>query len=254
MKDYRFFIKEYLENRPDFFSFIRPQEALLFYTHIKMMKGPILDYGCGDGFFAHTIFPKKTIDEGLDLESSRIKEAKKLDCYKNLQTYSGTTIPFEDNHFGTIISNCVFEHIPHIKNAVKEMHRVLKKDGLLMTSVMCSTWNENLLGGSLFGKKYINWFNGVQHHDSLLLKEQWRKLFKTTGYEIVEESDYLYKNASQKTEIYHYLSLFSLITYTLFKKWKLIAFVSNKKIEEIEKLIIEDKNNPSACFFVLRKG
>ena len=253
MKNRRYFIQKYLENRPAFFSFIRPQEAIIFYGRRKKMKSPILDYGCGDGFFASIIFEKKFIDVGLDLPSSRIGEAKKLGFYGSLITYTGNTIPFNKNHFGTIISNCVFEHILNIKRSLQEMHQVLKNDGLLMTSVMCSSWNDNLRGGKIFGKKYIDWFNKIQHNDSLLSKEEWANLFKKCGYKIIESIDYLYEEAAQKTEIYHFLSFFSLITYVLFKRWKLSSFVSKKKIEKIEKLITKDTKNPSACFFILKK-
>jgi len=253
MKDFTFFIKSYLKERPFFYSFIRPQEALLFYERIGKMKGPILDFGCGDGFFASTIFKKKFIDVGLDVATSRMKESLQTNMYKQLKEYEGVTIPFEPNTFGTIISNCVFEHVPHIKKSVQEMRRVLKKNGLLMTTVMCSSWSGNLLGGKFFGKRYIDWFNGVQHHDSLFSKDEWTKLFITCGYEIVEHVDYLFEKASQKTEVHHFLSLFSLFTYKLFKKWTLFPVAHPKKIQEIEQLMKEDIKNPSACFFVLKK-
>lgn len=252
MKNYSYFIKKYLENRPPFFSFIRPQEAVLFYKHIKMMKGPILDFGCGDGFFAGIIFRKKFIDVGLDLPSSRIKEAQKLNLYKSLVTYTGNTIPFKKNHFGTIISNCVFEHVPAIEKSVNEMHRVLKKNGLLMTTVMCSSWSNNLLGGKILGKRYINWFNRIQHHDSLFSKNEWTSLFKKCGFEIVESIDYLYERAAQKTEIFHFLSLPSLISYMFFRKWNLFSIHSNTTTNVVKNIIENDTQKPSACFFVLR--
>lgn len=246
-------ITKYLKERPSFYAYLRPQEAYLFYERIKEMKGPILDFGCGDGFFASTIFNKKFIDVGLDLSSSRISDSPKTNMYKKLKIYDGITIPYKDGSFGTIISNCVFEHIPLIDKSVCEMHRVTKKNGFLMTTVMCSRWSDNLLGGKIFGKKYINWFNGIQHHDSLFSKKEWAQLFRKSGYEVVEAIDYLFENASQKTELYHFFSVLSLITYTLFKRWNLFPYVSEKKVTEIERLIKEDKKNPSACFFVLRK-
>lgn len=246
-------ITQYLRERPSFYAYLRPQEALLFYQRIKKMTGPILDFGCGDGFFASTIFKKKFIDVGLDLPSSRINESPKTQIYKKIKIYDGITIPFRGNTFGTIISNCVFEHIPHIEKSVQEMCRVTKKNGLLMTTVMCSSWNNNLWGGKVFGKIYINWFNSFQHHDSLFSKKEWVSLFVRSGYQVEETIDYLYEKAAQKTEVYHYLSFFSLVTYLLFKKWNIFPFVSQKKVREIEKLLQKDNKNPSACFFVLKK-
>lgn len=254
MKKLTKIIRQYLKFRPTFYAYLRPQEANLFYERIDKMKGPILDFGSGDGFFASTIFKKRFIDVGLDIAESRMQESPKTRMYKKLTTYDGITIPFSANTFGTIISNCVFEHIPHIEKSVQEMYRVTKKKGLLMTTVMCSTWSDNLLGGKLIGRPYINWFNSFQHHDSLLSKAEWTRLFRKSGYEIVEAVDYLYEKAAQKTELYHYLSFLSLVTYVLFKRWKLTPFVSEKKVREIERLFQDDSTKPSACFFVLRKS
>jgi len=254
MKKHPFFIQKYLENRPSFYAYIRPQEAILFYDRITKMKGPILDFGCGDGFFASTIFRKKYIDVGLDVASSRMKESTKTGVYKQLEEYDGMTIPFKSRVFGSIISNCVFEHIPHIEKSIQEMNRVTKKNGLLMTTVMCSSWSDNLLGKKIFGKKYTDWFNGIQHHDSLFSKSKWTKLFTSNGYRVVESVDYLFEKASQKTEMYHFFSFFSLITYLMLRRWSIFPSVSEKKIEEIERIVREDKNNPSACFFVLQKA
>lgn len=253
MKKITSFIEIYLKERPTFYAYLRPQEALLFYERIKRMKGPILDFGCGDGFFASVIFKKKYVDVGLDIASSRIKESVQTNRYKRLEVYDGATIPFAARTFGTIISNCVFEHVPHIEKSVQEMYRVTKKNGILMTSVMCSSWSNNLLGRKILGKKYINWFNRIQHHDSLFSKNEWTSLFKKCGFEIVESIDYLYERAAQKIEIYHYLSFPSLLTYFLFKRWNIFPFISQTKVKEIETLFKIDDTNPSACFFVLKK-
>ena len=40
MKNISSFIKSYLEKRPTFYAYLRPQEALLFYERIKIMKKP----------------------------------------------------------------------------------------------------------------------------------------------------------------------------------------------------------------------
>jgi hypothetical protein len=68
-------IKYYLNNRPNFYGLIRPQELFLFYHFRDYITGKVLDYGHGDGFFAKflvDIFRQK-ITIGLDLEDSRIK-------------------------------------------------------------------------------------------------------------------------------------------------------------------------------------
>ena len=92
-----YFIQKYVENRPLFMALIRPQEAMLFYKNKKIIKQPILDFGCGDGFFSKIVFGKKVIDVGLDITNSRAKEAEKNGIYKRVTFYNGKTIPYPNN-------------------------------------------------------------------------------------------------------------------------------------------------------------
>lgn len=248
-----YFIRENLKSRPYFFSFIRPQEAVLFEKYKRYCKKIILDFGCGDGFFAGTIFGKKIIDIGLDVPSSRMNIARKNNVYKNIISYGGTNIPLESSSVNSIISNCVFEHIPHIETSLAEMNRVLKSGGCLITSVMCSTWSENLAGRKFLGLPYVNWFNKMQEHNSLFSKKQWSELFGKCGFEIIKSEDYLYEQASKMTEIHHFLSFSSLLLHTITGKWT-FGFAPRKiEVKKIRTLIETDKKNPSACFFVLKK-
>lgn len=112
MKKIDFFIKKYLENRPMFLAIIRSQEAMFFQKYKRFIKSKVLDFGCGDGFFAEVVFGKGKIDIGLDLENSRAKTAEKNKIYKKVIYYDGQKIPFKDNYFQTVVSNCVFRTYP----------------------------------------------------------------------------------------------------------------------------------------------
>lgn len=248
-----YFIRKNLQYRPYFFSFIRPQEAYLFEKYKQYCKGAILDFGCGDGFFAECIFGKRTIDIGLDVPTSRMKTAKKNNVYKKVVVYDGLLIPLRKTSVRTIISNCVFEHIPRIEKSLQEMERILKPGGHLITSVMCSTWSGNLFGRKMMGLPYVNWFNKMQEHNSLYSKKQWITLFKKCGFDIVEQEDYLYEIASKKTELSHFSSWYSLLLYKVTGKWTFGFRPSEHEVKKIKHLIEQDKKNPSACFFVLKK-
>lgn len=249
-----YFIYKNLKERPYFFSFIRSQEAMLFEKYRRYCDKGILDFGCGDGFFAESIFGKQTIEIGLDVPSSRMSIAKKNNIYKKVISYDGMNIPLKLSSVDTIISNCVFEHIPHIDTSLAEMHRILKPGGHLITSVMCSSWNTNLAGGRLFGPRYIRWFNKIQEHNSLYSKAGWIKLFYKNGFDLVESEDYLYEKAAKKVEAYHFLSLYSLILYKITGNWTFGFTPPETEIKAIRKIIETDKKSPSACFFVLKKN
>lgn len=258
MKKIDFFIKKYLENRPMFMAIIRSQEAMLFQKYNKLIKGKILDFGCSEGFFAGLVFGKNKINIGLDLfDNRRVEEAKKEKIYKKITLYDGNNIPYSDNYFGTVVSNCVLEHIPNIALSLKEIYRVLKPGGYFITSVMTDQWENNLFGSKIFGKKYIDYMRKIQVHHNLLSNIQWQTNFKKNGFKIQSIDGYLYSRSSFWLDIVHYLSIFSLIYFKLFGKWVLfsIPFLDKIIIQLIKKTILDEKdlNKASALFFVLKK-
>ena len=258
MKKIDYFIKKYLENRPMFMAIIRSQEAMLFQKYQKYVKNKTLDFGCGDGFFAGLVFGKGKINVGLDLQNNkRIQEAIEEKIYKKISFYDGDTIPYPNNYFNTVVSNCVLEHIPNINFSLKEIFRVLKPGGFFLTSVMSDQWESNLVGSKIFGKTYLSYMRKTQVHYNLFSKKDWQTYFKKAGFKIQSIDGYLYKKSSFYLNLFHYLSIGSLISYKLFNKWVLfsIPFLNKIKTQLIKKTIV-DENNPnkaSALFFVLKK-
>ncbi|KKP36230.1 MAG: Methyltransferase type 11 [Candidatus Roizmanbacteria bacterium GW2011_GWA2_32_13] len=258
MKIADYFIKKYLENRPMFMAIIRSQEAVLFQKYNKLIKGKILDFGCGDGFFAEHVFGKDKINVGLDLFSNdRIKEAISKKIYKTVKLYDGVTIPYSDNYFNIVVSNCVLEHIPNIKSSLKEIQRVLKPGGFFITSVMADQWEDNLFGSKIFGSIYLKYMRKTQVHHNLFSVEKWESYFKKAGFKIRSVDGYLNKKNSFYLDLFHYLSIGSLISYKLFNKWILFnsPLLNKLKTQFIKKIIANENkiNHASALFFVLRK-
>ena len=250
-----FYINQYLYNRPAFMAIIRSQEAMYFQEYLDLIKPIVLDYGCGDGFFAATVFGKRKIDIGLDLKNSRAQEAKQNRIYKKVVYYDGRKIPFPDNYFSTIIANCVFEHLPNLQSSLKELNRVLKPDGYLLTTVMNNKWNNYLFGKKFFGKKYCNFMKNNQQHINLFSTQKWNIIFNKNGFTIYKQSDYLKKYSASWLDIFHYLSIPSLLSYIFWKKWVIFPFLNiqlySKKIIKI--VGKEDKSQGAAIFYVLRK-
>ncbi|EKE14082.1 MAG: methyltransferase type 11 [uncultured bacterium] len=257
MKKVDYFINEYLENRPMFLAIIRSQEAMLFQKYNKLIKAKVLDFGCGEGFFAELIFGKDKIDVGLDLFNNKRVEEVKNNIYKKISLYDGGTIPYPNNYFNTVVSNCVLEHIPNVKFSLKEVYRVLKPGGFFLTSVMADQWEKNLFGSKIFGKKYLNYIRKTQVHHNLLSNKKWQEHFEKASFKIQLIDGYLYKKSAFYLDIFHYLSIGSLVCYKLFNKWILfnIPLLNKLKTQFIKKIIVDENipNKASALFFVLKK-
>lgn len=254
------YLHHYFEHRPAFFGLIRPQEGVLFQHFTDYNEGKVLDFGCGDGFFAEMVYGRNSIDVGLDLPGSRIEEAKQLRVYEDVVTYDGTTIPFHEDSFHTVISNCVLEHIPQVQPSIEEIYRVTKPGGHFLTGVMTNNWERFMFGPQFFGDYYRSSMRKKQEHFNLFSVETWDSRFTDAGFTIVEKVGYVNPENAKWLDLYHYLSTPSLLTHLLFKQWVLwkqwykVIPLDQLALEHIQKSL--DENNPeesSAVFYVLRK-
>lgn len=249
------YISIYLQNRPAFFSLIRPQEAVLFNKYDNIIEPPILDLGCGDGFFAETVFGRGKIDVGLDIRNERTEKIKNAGIYKKIVFFNGVKIPFPDNYFSTVVSNCVLEHVGNLENLLKEIGRVLAPGGYFLTTVMTEKWEEYLFGRKIFGKKYAFWMRKKQEHKNLLSPEDWRKVILKSGFKIEKETGYLSKTTSMWMDFFHYMALPQLASYKLFGRW--VIFPEIFKLIHAETLIKKLISYPekiegsAAIFYVL---
>jgi ubiquinone/menaquinone biosynthesis C-methylase UbiE len=119
----------------------RADKANSFFTETQR-QGKILDIGCGSCpyFLINTRFQEKY---GID-PSIKATEVKKVILKKMKAT--DQTLPFEDNFFDVVTMLAVFEHIEKEKvdDLLKEVKRVLKKEGLLVITTP-SPWVDSLL-------------------------------------------------------------------------------------------------------------
>lgn len=89
-----------------------------------------LEIGSGNGRFQSIIDNYTGVDVSEKLSSFYEKPFIAIN--------DGQKYPFGDEEFGLVFTNAVFEHIPDIDNAMSEMLRVTKTDGLI---VFNPAWN-----------------------------------------------------------------------------------------------------------------
>ena len=101
-------------------------EILSLYKNFAQKDSPVLDAGCGEGFYTHQHKTDLNVVYGVDIAKETIKIAAKRykDCFFSVGTLSN--LPFESAFFGWIFSI----YAPILE---QEFSRVLTQGGFLLT-------------------------------------------------------------------------------------------------------------------------
>jgi len=96
-----------------------------------------LDAACGEGYGSAMLARSAASVEGVDISSQAIGHAVKR--YGSLpgvgfQVADCTSLPFDDNEFDRVVSFETLEHLAGQDRLLSEFYRVLKPDGLLVSS------------------------------------------------------------------------------------------------------------------------
>jgi 23S rRNA (guanine745-N1)-methyltransferase len=101
-------------------------KMLMLYQQYGQSNAPLLDAGCGEGFYTHQHKTGNNQVYGVDIAKETIKIAAKR--YQNCHFSVGTLskLSFSDNYFGWLYS----VYAPILET---EFSRILQKDGYLLT-------------------------------------------------------------------------------------------------------------------------
>ncbi|PYZ94950.1 SAM-dependent methyltransferase [Salipaludibacillus keqinensis] len=101
----------------------------------------IADLGCGDGYGTYKLAQAGFRVTGIDLSEEMIEKAKREERNNRITFVQGdlTKLPFEEETFSGLMSINAIEWTEHPLQALKEMHRVLKKDHLLCVGILGPT-------------------------------------------------------------------------------------------------------------------
>ena len=112
-------------------KFVHNQRLNQIVKMISCQNEKILDAGCGEGHLIQKLYLKneKNSYYGIDIAKIALQEAKKRCPYAKLYKMNLSKINFQNESFDTIICTEVLEHIYEYKNVIKELKRVLKRNG-----------------------------------------------------------------------------------------------------------------------------
>lgn len=160
----------------------------------------VLDLGCGNGRLFGHLQDEDIKYVGVDVSEGLLKHAKKNYRKANFKVGSFNKIPYKRPYFDKIFCVASFHHIPseeYRMQALKEIKRVLKKDG----TVAISVWNlwqkkyrkyvfESLfrLNKYDFGDTFIPWSKtGVKRYYHAFTVFEMRGLLRDAGFYLVDE-------------------------------------------------------------------
>ncbi len=121
-----------------FQSFWHTKKISLAKKIINQFKfGNCLDVGCASGYMISEIaksYPNVKYF-GIDIYDKAIQYARITYPYIKFKVASAENLPFEKNFFDLILFYETIEHVEDPKKCLREIKRVLKKDGILILTM-----------------------------------------------------------------------------------------------------------------------
>jgi ubiquinone/menaquinone biosynthesis C-methylase UbiE len=196
------------------------KNSLIYAEHVtryeavrELVKGKVvLDIACGSGYGSQILSAAARQVVGVDIDPGTVKYAQKTYGGSNIEfkVGDGEKIPLEDDSVDVVITYETIEHVKDYKMFMREVSRVLKKDGLAIISTPNDTefaegnhfhlhefkYKELL---NLVKKHFKNvepYFQGTWKYVALGRAEELEKTdftsIPTTNYSPLNEDKYLY--------------------------------------------------------------
>lgn len=248
-----FYLTKFLKLWPPHMAVVRAFEAenLKNAVHIK---SPVLDLGCGDGKFSTIVLGKS--DVGIDISAKEIKKAHKLGSYLALHCCDAHSIPYPDNYFKTIFSNCVVEHITDPDDLVREISRVLSEKG----EFVFTTWTPDFEKYSLINKDwYKRWKNKRLKHFSIKSIQQWGTILKKNRLQMIETKYYLNSRKIKMLDFLEFVSLIGFWKFRFINLYKILApffptFFMKKLTKYLTRYFFQGGSNKETSCAILIKA
>ena len=210
------------------------EPGIIHYEHLHRYKFAkefvkdkiVLDLACGEGYgsFLMADTAKKVI--GIDIDKETIEHASLKYLRDNLKFVSGsmTNIPLDgEKIFDIIVCFEAIEHIKEQEQLIKEVKRLLKKDGILIISTPNAYIYSQKPGYNIFQNPF---------HLKEMRYEEFGEILKTNFKEIFIYGQKVYP-ASNIFPIFNSNNLVEITEYYIEKKEKEFSFVSPGRKEAV---------------------
>ena len=178
-----FYGEEYFEGKgSNYWWTVGSYENLSWFPHwreiVKVLlefknNGKLLDIGCAYGFFMNAT-SNHFNSYGIDISRFALERSKRY-FSRDVSMASAANLPFSDKSFDIITLIDVLEHVERLNQCLKDIKRILKKNGILFLQLPNSLiWNRIFEKFGLEDKTHINNFT----------LSQWTSLLKINGLRI----------------------------------------------------------------------
>lgn len=253
------YLKNFLKISPLSHALWRSVEALSF-DQVEF-QSPVLDLGCGFGEFAGVVFNQ--MEMGVDVNKEDLKKAILGKKHKKLKYADARNLPFKDNSYNTVVSVSVMEHIEGADKVIKEVHRVLKKNGKFVFTVPTPSMRDYLLGTNVLkafeldkaSEKYWDLHKRAFKHVNLKPASWWEEKLKKAGFEIERSEGTLSPTLLRLHEFFLLTALPSQVGKLFFGKRLIMSVGLRSGILPIffTRFVKIDKKTDINMFFVARK-
>ena len=166
-----------------------PEVAAL--AQVAFPPGIGLDLGCGDGRLTRVLAEKVGGLQlvGLDSDPLETALAQREGLYDRVHTAHGDHIPEPDAAFDFVLSVSVMEHIPNLRDVLREVCRILRPGGRLIASVPGAGFHACLRGPLLPGFSRETYLRNVDRrvaHLRYWTTAEWREALTTAGMTLIE--------------------------------------------------------------------
>ena len=218
-------LEEHLRCVPAFRALIRTIECRLVHE-AGPLPPPLLDVGCGDGLFAEMAFVSR-IEAGVDADAARLRETRQRGAHAVCVCAGAEALPFATGHFGTVLANCVLEHVEPLERALREISRVVRPGGRLIFGVPGPEFAPFLAGSRLMrgvglvraADAYGAWFHRHSRHFHVHGEAEWRTRLARHGFTVERCRPYMSRTAHGRFDLAHYLSVPRLVRWRLTGRW-----------------------------------
>lgn len=220
-------ITEYLKNQAFPLAMLRPVEAS---SYPRTLPTPSLDVGCGDGFFARTVFGNNSITMGIDPNEKILEKAKRSGAYREVSLFDGVTIPLRSFSMRSVVANCVLEHVDHPRTLLAEIGRVTALGGMFYFTTPTVHFDEMLFGSRMLrtvhlaplAHLYERFMDRITRQKYYWTKDQWVNALRDADFVLVQHEEFFGSRALAVFDSAHWLSIPSIATKLLIGRWVLL--------------------------------